>query len=164
MFPDSPALLFFGGLFPGLPVLFGRRWFRFPKNGPYPVPIGRIGHQDEFFPEQILVLFHQVIPLVHVFYIVHPLEIIQAVPQIHGDVVGLGDFFCSFSLLEVSMSTMRQCPPCIFMLCFAYYTPFDRILPLDFKTTQVVRRLDLGWMDHIGRLNLSAVSGSQPKV
>ena len=93
MIPDSPALLFFGGLFPGLPVLFGRRWFRFPKNGPYPVPIGRIGHQDEFFPEQILVLFHQVIPLVHVFYIVHPLEIIQAVPQIHGDVVGLGDFF-----------------------------------------------------------------------
>ena len=62
MFPDSPALLFFGGLFPGFPVLFGGSRFGFAEDGPYPVPIGRIGHQDEFFPEQILVLFHQVIP------------------------------------------------------------------------------------------------------
>lgn len=62
MIPDSPALLFFGGLFPGLPVLFGRRWFGFPENSPYPVAVSGIGHQDEFFPEQILVLLHQVIP------------------------------------------------------------------------------------------------------
>ena len=56
------------------------------------MPVSGIGHQDEFFPEQILVLFHQVIPLVHILHIIYPLEIIQAVSQIHGDIVGLGDF------------------------------------------------------------------------
>ena len=62
MFLDDLALGPGGCLFPGLPVLFGRRRFRFPKNGPYPVAVSGIGHQDEFFPEQILVLLHQVIP------------------------------------------------------------------------------------------------------
>ena len=79
MFPDSPALLFFGGLFPGLPVLFGRRWFRFPKNGPYPVAVSGIGQDYELPSKQLFILFHQGIPLIHIFYIVHPLKVVQAV-------------------------------------------------------------------------------------
>ncbi len=37
MFLDHLTLGPGGCLFPGLPVLFGRRRFRFPKNGPYPM-------------------------------------------------------------------------------------------------------------------------------
>lgn len=37
MFQDHLTLGPGGCLFPGLPILFGRRRFRFPKNGPYPL-------------------------------------------------------------------------------------------------------------------------------
>ena len=135
MFPDHLALLLFGGFFPGFPVFLGGSRFGFPENGPYPMAVGGVGHEDEFFPEQVLVLFHQCIPLIHVLYIVHPLEIIQAVPQIHGNIVGLGDFFLFLICKQVPQPGSGSCrspavrqsgwqssvfswqsPPCIFML------------------------------------------------
>ena len=79
MFLDDLALGPGGCLFPGLPVLFGRRRFRFPKNGPYPMTVSGIGQDYELPSKQLFILFHQGIPLIHIFYIVHPLKVVQAV-------------------------------------------------------------------------------------